>query len=143
MATVLEIVHGVRGLLEVDQLLIVVLRFPILNQCLLNCGQRGKWSRVSWTSMTSRPRVTDVSVQRFLNYQANQGVYICTGGGGQTFFCSADHERDCVRVQPINQCCCCCFSHSAHWLPRKLLYTVANPARGLLNRGKKKEKKTL
>ena len=33
--------------------------------------------------------------------------------------------------------CCCCFSHSAHWLPtrKKLLYTVANPARGLLNRG--------
>ena len=30
---------------------------------------------------------------------------------------------------------CCCFSHSAHWLParKKLLYTVANPARGLLN----------
>ena len=29
----------------------------------------------------------------------------------------------------------CCFSHSAHWLPtrKKLLYTVANPARGLLN----------
>ena len=39
-------------------------------------------------------------------------------------------------------CCCCCFSHSAHWLPtrKKLLYTVANPARGLLNRGKKKKK---
>ena len=28
------------------------------------------------------------------------------------------------------------FSHSAYWLPtrKKLLYTVANPARGLLNR---------
>ena len=39
-------------------------------------------------------------------------------------------------------CCCCCFSRSAHWLParKKLLYTVANPARGLLNRGKKKRK---
>ena len=38
--------------------------------------------------------------------------------------------------------CCCCFSHSAHWLPtrKKLLYTVANPARGLLNRGKKNKK---
>ena len=37
-------------------------------------------------------------------------------------------------------CCCCCFSHSAHWLPtrKKLVYTVANPARGLLNRKKKK-----
>ena len=36
-----------------------------------------------------------------------------------------------------------CFSHSAHWLPtrKKLLYTVANPARGLLNREKKKKKK--
>ena len=35
----------------------------------------------------------------------------------------------------------CCFSRSAHWLPtrKKLLYTVANPARGLLNRGKKKK----
>ena len=36
-------------------------------------------------------------------------------------------------------------SHSAHWLPtrKKLLYTVANPARGLLNRGIKKEEKSL
>ena len=36
---------------------------------------------------------------------------------------------------------CCCFSHSAHWLPtrKKLLYTVANPARGLLNRILKKK----
>ena len=35
------------------------------------------------------------------------------------------------------------ISHSAHWLPtrKKLLYTVANPARGLLNREKKKKKK--
>ena len=34
------------------------------------------------------------------------------------------------------------LSHSAHWLPtrKKLLYTVANPARGLLNREKKKKK---
>ena len=39
--------------------------------------------------------------------------------------------------------CCCCFSHSAHWLPtrKKLLCTVANPARGLLNKEKKKKKK--
>ena len=39
----------------------------------------------------------------------------------------------------------CCFSHSAHWLPtrKKLLYTVANSARGLLNREKKEEKKSL
>ena len=39
---------------------------------------------------------------------------------------------------------CCCFSHSAHWLPagKKLLYTVANPARGLLNREKRKKKKS-
>ena len=37
---------------------------------------------------------------------------------------------------------CCCFSHSAHWLPtrKKVLYTVANPARGLLNREKKEKK---
>ena len=39
---------------------------------------------------------------------------------------------------------CCCFSHSAHWLPtrKKLLYTVANPARGLLNREKNKKEKS-
>ena len=45
---------------------------------------------------------------------------------------------------PPLYCCCCCFSHSAHWLPtrKKLLYTVANPARGLLNREKKKKKKS-
>ena len=40
--------------------------------------------------------------------------------------------------------CCYCFSHSAHWLltrkKLRVLYTVANPARGLLNRGKKKKK---
>ena len=37
------------------------------------------------------------------------------------------------------------FSHSTHWLPtrKKLLYTLANPARGLLNREKKKKKKSL
>ena len=39
----------------------------------------------------------------------------------------------------VSSSCCCCwwwFSHSARWLParKKLLYTVANPARGLLNR---------
>ena len=36
-------------------------------------------------------------------------------------------------------CCCCCFSHSAYWLPtrKKKLYTVAHPARGLLNREKR------
>ena len=37
--------------------------------------------------------------------------------------------------------CCFCFSHSVHWLParEKLIYTVANLARGLLNREKKKK----
>ena len=41
-------------------------------------------------------------------------------------------------------CCCYCFSHSAHWLPtrKNLLYTVANPARGLLNREKNIKKKS-
>ena len=36
------------------------------------------------------------------------------------------------------------FLHSAHWLPtrKKLLHTVANPARGLLNREKNKNKKS-
>ena len=41
--------------------------------------------------------------------------------------------------------CCCCFSHSVRWLPTRknyqVLYTVANPARGLLNRKKNEEKK--
>ena len=37
----------------------------------------------------------------------------------------------------------CCFSHSAYWLPtrKKLLYRVANPARGLLNREKRTKEK--
>ena len=45
-----------------------------------------------------------------------------------------------LKTIAAESCCCCCFSHSAHWLPtrKKLLYTVANPARGLLNREKKK-----
>ena len=34
-------------------------------------------------------------------------------------------------------CCCCCFSHPAYWLPTRKHYTVANPARGLLNREKR------
>ena len=40
---------------------------------------------------------------------------------------------------------CCCFSNSAHWLPtrKKVLYTVANPARGLLNRAKITKEKSL
>ena len=54
------------------------------------------------------------------------------------------------RIKPIvvtTYVCClkknlCCFSHSAHWLPtrKKLLY-MANPARGLLNKEKRKRKK--
>ena len=49
-------------------------------------------------------------------------------------------DISCVTRKSIG----CCFSHSAHWLParKKLLYTVANPARGLLNRGKKETKKS-
>ena len=37
----------------------------------------------------------------------------------------------------------CCSSHSAYWLPtrKKLLYTVINPARGLLNREKRTKEK--
>ena len=44
----------------------------------------------------------------------------------------------------LGSCYCCCLSHSAHWLPtrKKLLYTVANLARGLLNREKNKIKKS-
>ena len=42
-------------------------------------------------------------------------------------------------------CCCCCFSHSAYWLParKKIRYTVANPARGLMNREKRTKEKAL
>ena len=43
----------------------------------------------------------------------------------------------------VIMCCCCCFTFSALVAnnPKKLLFytVVANPARGLLNRGKKKE----
>ena len=61
--------------------------------------------------------------------------------------------RDCVTwyklgTDPINVMiavdgCCCWFSHSAYWLPtrKKLLYTVANPARGLLNSEKRTKEK--
>ena len=36
-----------------------------------------------------------------------------------------------------------CFSYSAYWLPtrKNLLYTVANPVRGLLNREKRTQEK--
>ena len=39
--------------------------------------------------------------------------------------------------------CFCCFLHAAYCLSnrKKLLYTVASPAHGLLNKEKKKEKK--
>ena len=50
------------------------------------------------------------------------------------------------RVCKPQSCCCCCFPHSAHWLPTRkklLFYTVANPARGLLNREKKKKLRSL
>ena len=52
-----------------------------------------------------------------------------------------DHRRRYLQHNPDS--CCCCFSHSAHWLPtrKKLLYTVANPARGLLNRENMKKEK--
>ena len=73
------------------------------------------------------------------------------GQGNIHFPCSAGHEQDwqphlvdlhSAICDDHTCCCCCCFSHSAHWLPtrKKLLYTVANPARGLLNREKKKKK---
>ena len=41
------------------------------------------------------------------------------------------------------RCCCCCFLHPAYWLPtrKKLLYPVANPARGLLNRERRTQEK--
>ena len=62
------------------------------------------------------------------------------GKGNIRFPCSADHKQDWQHypVDPYSALCCC-FSHSAHWLPtrKKLFYTVANPARGLLNREKK------
>ena len=74
-----------------------------------------------------------VSVDRFY-FKAKKQLLIVR-------ICPSD--RFC-RVQNLQTSCCCCFSHSAHWLPtrKKLLYTVANPARGLLNREKKKKKKS-
>ena len=60
------------------------------------------------------------------------------GGGGAFLRCCTFSTMDGF------SCCCCCFSHSAHWLSarKKLLYTVANPSRGLLNRKKNKNIKS-
>ena len=49
------------------------------------------------------------------------------------------------RLFATASCCCCCLllflTFSALVAnPKKLLYTVANPARGLVNRGKKEKK---
>ena len=53
-----------------------------------------------------------------------------------------------IAIANISYCCnsCCCFSHSAGIgcqpeKTKKLLYTVANPARGLLNREKRTKEK--
>ena len=55
------------------------------------------------------------------------------------------HYQESASTGPVNLkvCCCCCFSPSAYWLPtrKKLLYTVAKPARGLLNREKSTKEK--
>ena len=52
----------------------------------------------------------------------------------------AEHDRDVVVVVlKKNQNLFLTFSALVA-NPKKLLYTVANPARGLLNRGKKKKK---
>ena len=54
-----------------------------------------------------------------------------------------DPIPEMAAVEPILNCCCCCccccVSHSAYWLPtrKKILYKVASPARGLLNREKR------
>ena len=61
-------------------------------------------------------------------------VYCC-------FLYSAYWYTVCLKKN-LNAPCCCCFSHSACWLPtRKSYYTVANPARGLLNREKRTKEK--
>ena len=53
-----------------------------------------------------------------------------------TLFAMQGHQKN---VKKKTETVVSCFSHSAYWLPTriKLLYTVANPARGLLN-GKKR-----
>ena len=55
--------------------------------------------------------------------------------------CISDKTR--LDAKKRNEGRCSCFLHAAYCLPtrRKLLYTVANRAHGLLN--KKKEKKSL
>ena len=55
----------------------------------------------------------------------------------------------CIISYVVRGCCCCrcCFSHSAYCiccqLGKNLLYMVANPARGLLNREKRTKRKIM
>ena len=62
---------------------------------------------------------------------------------GHAISSSPDSNCPSTTACIVGSCCCCCFSHSAYWLPtrKKLLYTVANPARGLLNREKRTKEK--
>ena len=62
-----------------------------------------------------------------------------TGSLGYNSVCCITSRIRWVSLKEVFRYCCCCFSHSAYWLPtrKKLFYTVANPARGLLNRGKR------
>ena len=55
--------------------------------------------------------------------------------------CISDKTR--VDTKKRKKGSCPCFLHAAYCLPtrKKLLYTVANPAHGLVNKEKKKKKK--
>ena len=96
---------------------------------LLDLDERGKcWSQVTMFAgyISAAASVSWLCYHRILQYSAVVTLV---------------HSPS---ISMYSCCCCCCFSHSAHWLPtrKKLLYTVANPARGLLNREKKKKKKS-
>ena len=79
--------------------------------------------------------------------KANAGLrhaVVCPNGTGRTKERIAQRKRARAGSLALVECCCsCCFSHSAHWLPtrKKLLYTVADPARGLLSREKRAKEK--
>ena len=101
-------------------------------------------------------------VRACLNVLIESGHKICRQNLSKIKLCDWPNKLDAASWQVLNTtesvgwtdsnllfwhliCCCCCrFSHSAHWLPtrKKLLHTVANLARGLLNREKNKNKKS-
>ena len=92
------------------------------------------WSREKRRARQSRPAFTSllISILR-LNLVHTYGILPDFRGGVHLF----------IYINSVDVVVCCCFSHSAYWLPtrKKLLYTVANPARGLLNREKRTKEK--